>query len=102
MRGPEKMNILKRAAIWLLTKQEKKTMTDQALDLSAQQQPAADQAINTDPTPVAQVQPQNEQLSALETMKAAFAAKIQFIESGIATLGADAEKELVDLAEKYL
>ena len=31
-----------------------------------------------------------------------FEAKIRFIESNLAVLGAAAEKELVDLAEKYL
>lgn len=42
------------------------------------------------------------QPSALAVLKASFEKKLQFIEGGIATLGADAEKELVDLAEKYL
>ncbi|WP_353613944.1 hypothetical protein [Mangrovibacter phragmitis] len=102
------MNILKRAFIWLLTKHEKKTMTDQVLDVSAQPQPVAE---NTEPA--AQVQTETkepgqdeqaaqEQPSPFAALKASFEAKIQFIESGIATLGSDAEKELVALAEKYL
>lgn len=111
------MNILKRAIIWLLTKQEKKTMTDQVVDAAAQAQTVADTAADTNTAPVAenvaptapevqttaQAEPvAEEQPSALAVLKASFEKKLQFIEDGIATLGADAEKELVDLAEKYL
>lgn len=176
MRGPEKMNILKRAAIWLLTKQEKKTMkigitllkNSQPADGVSQNQvqitlmdnagaPVPGATVNlsvtngtvqgsgvTDSTGVitvpvtsstagastitataldgaqasdstlyfVAVQPVTNlvdksavvdtQPSALETLKASFAAKLQFIEDGIAALGSEAEEELVALAEKYL
>lgn len=93
MRGKDQMSIIRRAITWLLTKHETKTMTDQVVDV-----PLAD------PVPAAPVEApdQERQPSALEVLKASFAAKVKFIESGIAALGEEAEEELVALAEKYL
>ncbi|XWJ90301.1 hypothetical protein ACRARH_26010 [Phytobacter ursingii] len=80
------MNIICGAITWLLTKHETKTMTDQIVYV---------------PPAATAEQPQGKP-STLDALKASFAAKVQFIESGLAVLGAEAEDELVALAEKYL
>lgn len=93
MRGSGQMNIIRRAIIWLLTKHETKTMVDQIVDV-----PVAEPDEVQD-----QVKPaQEKQPSAFDVLKASFAAKVQFIEAGLAALGEEAEEELVALAEKYL
>ena len=92
------MNIIRGAITWLLTKHETKTMTDQIVYV-----PVGDSQPAVPVEPQAQSQPaQDKQPSALDALKASFAAKVQFIESGLAALGAEAEEELVALAEKYL
>ena len=100
------MNIIRRAIIWLLTKHETKTMVDHVLDIQGAS--AATTSLQAAPSFVqvtAQVEPpdaEEKQPSAFESLKASFAAKVQFIESSIAVLGSEAEAELVALAEKYL
>ena len=87
------MNIILRAITWLLTKNETKTMVDQIVDVPVAAPVEA-------PAPVEPVQ--EKRPSAFDVLKASFAAKVQFIEAGLAALGEEAEEELVALAEKYL
>lgn len=92
------MNIIRRAITWLLTKHETKTMTDQIVYV-----PVGDPQPAVPVEPQTQAQPaQDKEPSAFYALKVSFAAKVQFIESGLAALGAEAEEELVALAEKYL
>lgn len=107
MRGKDQMNIIRRAITWLLTKHETKTMVDHVLDIQGANavtipsQPATSSSsfeVATQAVPEAE----EKELSALEALKESFAAKIKFIESGVAALGSKAESELVALAEKYL
>jgi len=87
------MNIIRRAITWLLTKHETKTMVDQIVDVPV----AEPLEVQDEVKPVQEKQP-----SAFDVLKSSFAAKVQFIEAGLAALGEEAEEELVALAEKYL
>ncbi|MFC6121740.1 hypothetical protein ACFPZP_11840 [Citrobacter bitternis] len=93
------MNIIRRAIIWLLTKHETKTMVDQIVDVPVADPVPAAVPVEA-PAPVEPVQ--EKQPSAFDVLKSSFAAKVQFIEAGLAALGEEAEEELVALAEKYL
>lgn len=77
-------------------------MVDHVLDINPVVVPPLNSAASPFTETTAQAEPEDKSLSAFEALKASFAAKVQFIESGISALGKEAEEELVALAEKYL
>ncbi|MEN3753739.1 Ig domain protein group 1 domain protein [Mangrovibacter sp. SLW1] len=77
-------------------------MTDEVVDTTTQTTAEAATVADTAAQDTASTDATTAQPSALEALKASFAAKLQFIEDGIAALGSEAESELVALAEKYL